>query len=451
MAFLINHGKAAAAFFLQRREHFWNFLSSIGLKVIAFALYFIAIPPLVATKGAETYGIIAFIIAILGYSSLIDNGLTYTVQLKYVRALTSNAVDPERVVRVAIPIYAFITLLIFFAVAPNGAGLSQLIWNTDAYAQLAPAVATLLALQVAGALPAAVLLGHNRVTLVNVARLAADLLRVTGLLVAAAATDPIGTTIFFCILGSAIKFAIDLYNCNRLVGLRRILPLWSASETATLLKTAWIMWLIAAMSLVTLLYDKWFVSSNISPSDYAAYGISSDLTTKIYFVFYAISTALYTPLMRRYATEVSSKRLYYAYTSILILIAGAYYIPLSIWAEYILHAYVGREMADAGSNVVRILAANAVTYLIFNLMEMNLYARGKSHLVLPSYVAGIIALIGVTPILSAQFGMPGVAAGVLSAQLTMLFVISIVFYLFTRREKMILISGNREASAQAKN
>jgi hypothetical protein len=441
MPTLTSRMRGVVAYAAQRREHVWNFSSSIGLKLVVFVLYFLAIPVLVGTKGAEVYGVIAFLIALLGYSSLLDNGLTYTVQLRYVRALSTRMDTPERVVRVAIPIYILLASIVFATLAPSGAGLSNTIWRTDAYAYVGPGLALLLALQVAGSLPAAVLLSHNRVALVNVARLAADVFRVGGLVSAAFANDPIAISLGFFVAGSAAKLAIDLFNCNRLVGLRNLRPAWSLSEMGAVLGTAWVMWLIAAMSLITLLYDKWFVSANISPADYAAYSIASDLTTKIYFVFYALSGAMYTPLMRRYATSGSSGRIYSIYISILAILATTYYMPLGVWSFELLNIYVGPEIAASGENPIRILAVSAVLYLFFNLMEMNLYARGSAHMVVPAYGAGIVALVISTPMLEARFGLDGVAASVLVMQATMLTVTGGIFSLARNRKAAPHVQG----------
>ncbi len=432
MSRLSNSLRGAMAYAVQRREHIWNFSSSIGLKLIVFVLYFLAVPVLIGSQGPETYGIIAFMIAILGYSSLVDHGLTYTVQLRYVQALSTGAAEPERVVRVAIPVYALLSLIVLFTLAPSGSALSNLVWRTNAYAFAAPIIALLLALQVAGSLPATVLLAHNRVALVNVGRLAADMFRVGGLVAAAATDDPVAVALAFFVLGSAAKFAIDMSNCHRLIGLRRLPPVWSMREALGILRTAWVMWAIAVMSIVALLYDKWFVSANISPTDYATYSIASDLTTKIYFVFYALSGALYIPLMRKYATGQSAARLYAVYGAILLVVALLYFVPLCIWSYEILNWYVGPDVAAAGANIIRIMSLSAIVYLLFNLMEVNLYVRGFASRVVPAYAVGVGVLVSTMPIIGSRFGMAGVATSVLLMHVTMIVVMATMFVFVPR-------------------
>jgi O-antigen/teichoic acid export membrane protein len=429
---LTNSLHGALAYVSNRREHFWNFSSSVGLKLIVFVLYFLAVPVLIGSQGPETYGIIAFMIALLGYSSLIDHGLTYTVQLRYVQALSTGVDAPERVVRVAVPIYALVSLIVLITLAPSGSILSNIVWRTDAYAYTAPIIALLLALQVAGSLPMTVLLAHNRVALANLGRLAADALRVVGLLAAAVTDDPVTVALGFFVVGSAAKLAIDLFNCHRTVGLRPILPAWSVREAGAIFRTAWVMWIVAGMSLVVLLYDKWFVTANISPADFATYSIASDLTTRIYFVFYALSGSVYTPLMRKYATKQSTAGLYLFYGAIMLLVALFYYVPLCIWSYEVLNWYVGRDVASAGADIIRIMSAGAVLYLLFNLIEVNMYARGFALRVVPAYAVGVGVIVSLAPQLEAVLGLAGVATSLLLMQAAM-FVVLATTFVFIRR------------------
>jgi O-antigen/teichoic acid export membrane protein len=420
----------ALVFSLVRRrwEHFANFLSSIGLKAVSFGLYFAAIPFFIARQGHETYGVIAFLMMLLGYSSLFDNGITYTINLRYVRALSASAVDPEYVIGCAMPVYAVMALVMFLIILAGSPWISASIWGHPGLTYVVAGMAFVIFLQIVGSIFASVLLAHNKVSLVNASRMFADLLRVSGIFLAARSAQPLTIVVVLLAVASAGKMALDVYNCSRIVGLRKLRVRWSRAEVASILKASTVMWGIAIIGLIILVYDKWYVSARFASENYSYYSIANDLSMKVYFIFYAFTGAIYTPLIRKHATKSRTGSIYRIYVAVLLTVSLAYYGPLFIFSEKLLTWYVDADLGRNASSLVRIMIGAAMLYLVFNIFETNLYTKGLAHQVLPPYVLGAFSLVLLTPILASRYQMPGVALSVLIMQAIMLASILIIFF-----------------------
>jgi uncharacterized membrane protein len=116
----------------------------------------------------------------------------------------------------------------------------------------------------------------------------------------------------------------------------------------------------------------------------------------------------------------------------MLLVALFYYVPLCIWSYEVLNWYVGRDVASAGADIIRIMSAGAVLYLLFNLIEVNMYARGFALRVVPAYAVGVGVIVSLAPQLEAVLGLAGVATSLLLMQAAM-FVVLATTFVFIRR------------------
>jgi O-antigen/teichoic acid export membrane protein len=282
-------------------------------------------------------------------------------------------------------------------------------------------------LQIVGSIFASVLLAHNKVSLVNASRMLADLGRILGIFIAAGSAHPLFVTIIFLVIASATKMALDVYNCARLVGLRKLRVRWSLDEVFSILKASIGMWGIAVVALVVLVYDKWYVSATFTSEKYSYYSIANDLSMKVYFIFYAFTGAIYTPLIRRHATNSGTKSIYRIYVAVLLAVSIAYYGPLFVFADSLLTFYVNADLARNAAGLMRIMIGSAMLYLVFNVFETNLYTKGLAHQVLPTYILGAVSLLLLIPMMARHYQMTGVAIAVLIMQALMLASILITF------------------------
>lgn len=433
--------RSIAGIITRQREHFVNFLSSIALRAAAFGLYFAAIPFFLAHQSHETYGIIAFLMMILGYSSLFDNGITYTVTLRYVRALSTPVDDPEYVVGCALPIYAVMGSAVSLIILAGAPWISVSIWGDNNLTYIVVGMALVIFLQIVGSVFASVLLAHNKVSLVNASRMLADLGRVLGIFVAARSTQPLLIAVTMMAVASAAKMTLDVYNCSRLIGLQKLRVRWSFSEIISLLKSSSWMWSIATVGLIVLVYDKWYVSSTFTSEKYSYYSIANDLSMKVYFIFYAFTGAIYTPLMRRHATNRGAGTIYRIYVVVLLPIALTYYGPLYMFSDAFLTWYVNADLATNAAGPMRVMIGAALLYLLFNAFEINLYTKGMARRVMPSYLLGAASLVLFTPVLANRYQITGVAISVLVMQAVML--VSILFTSYYGRMRSLVGTSGR--------
>ncbi len=433
-------GKALAGSLVRHREHFVNFSSSILLKVITFALYFLAIPFFISHQGNGEYGVVAFLIAALGYSILLDNGITYVINLRYARSLSLGESDPERIVRSGFPVYLTIGALVMIGGISFSENISNAVWGTIKYKNEVAWLSFALALQVFGSIFSCTLLAHNRVSLVNGGRLVADVARVIGLFSGAVSDDPILISVLLFGVGALCKMAVDIYNCNRLIGLDKFYLRWCIKDTVEIIKASPMMWTISFLSLSALMYDKWYVSSVLSSKEFAYYSVANDFTTKAYFIFYAFSGAVYTPLIRKYAGNDNALIIYRLYAISILAIGLFYYLPLFVYSDELMTWYIGVEFAQVAAPIMDIMVGSALLYLLFNVIETNLYARGTIIPVLGAYIVGVVSLLVSLPVFVERYGIDGGAWSVMLMLALMLAYVSIwVFY------KIILVPACRSS------
>jgi len=411
---------------------------------VAFVSYFAAVPYFLSHQGHETYGVVAFLTMILGYSSLFDNGITYTVTLRYVRSLSSGGDNPESVVGYAFPIYTILGGIVFFALFLFAPRISTSIWGNEEFTGVVRGMSFVIFLQIVGALFASVLLARNKVVLVNASRMIADIGRVLGIVLAASSAEPLVMIVSMMAVSSVAKMAIDLWNCSKLVGIRKLRPRWSVADIISILGASTWMWSIAAFGLAVLVYDKWYVSSAFSSEKYSYYSIANDFSTKVFFVIYAFTAAIYTPLMRRHAVNLGSGPIYRFYLVFLLAVALAYYGPLFVFSRPLLTWYVSADLAANAVVPMRVMIGSAVIYLLFNTIEIDLYAKGMARSVLPSYILGMASLLCFTPYLAEHLQITGVAISVLIMQVVML--LSLLFVRYQKSSESWCRLGSEDRS-----
>lgn len=419
---------------VSRREHVVNFSSSILLKVISFSLYFAAIPFFISHQGIGEYGIVAFIITVLGYSILLDNGITYIINLRYAQALSLGERDPEKIVRSGFPVYIIISVFLLVGGIYYSENISNSVWGSSEHGDAVAYLSFALAVQVIGSIFSCVLLAHNKVGLVNGGRLVADVIRVSGLFVGAISDEPVLVAVLMFGLGSLCKVMVDIYNCSRVIGLGKLSLQWSIKDMTHVIKASPTMWMISLLSLTALMYDKWYVSSVLSPVDYSYYSVANDFCVKAYFLFYAFSGAVYTPLIKKYAANISVDIISKFYAVSLLAMGMFYYLPLFLWGDKLLTWYIGGEFSSVASPILNIMVGSSLLYLLFNVIEANFYAKGAAAMVLPAYVFGVLTLVCALPLFVKMYGIAGAAWSVMLMFVVML--LSVLIGLFVMRMRV---------------
>lgn len=404
------------------RQHIFNAGSLLVSKVLVYAAYFAAIPGYVHAHGQASYGVVAFFGTLIGYSVLLENGLSYAVTLRYTRALARNEErEPDRIVRAAVPIYGLLALTcaLFFLTA-NGP-LAGLIWGKQDYAGSLQWLGLAVALLVFDALFVSVIQAHNKLVALNMIRLAADGVRVAALYVAAHAEDPLRAVTLMFVASALLKLVLDAAYCfGRLVPKQMLRPLFDLGEAAANLRLAPMMIVTSMTWLVASFYDKTYAASHVSEHRYAYYALAADLTTKAHVLFYAILSTTYNVMIRYHATGKGVGSLLKTNGIALLVMTLLYYVPLALGGEWIIGFFLGAEFGAQAAPLIRILAGCSVTYLAFSCLEANLNAQGRAFAMMWIYLTGLAVLVALTPWLFGYFGLAGLGLSLLGMFSTML-------------------------------
>ncbi len=398
------------------KHHIFNASALLFSKIGVYIAYFAAIPVYVHAYGQASYGIVAFFGVLVGYSVLLENGLSYAVTLRYTRALARNEkAAGQKIVRAALPLYGMLALVCAAVLFFSNDTIAQLIWQKQDYAGPLRMVGLTVALLVFDAYFVSVIQSHNKLVALNMIRLAVDIVRASALYIAIFTKDPFTSVVGAFLASAVLKVILDAWYCAGPLGARyAFLPIVDWAEIRANLKLAPMTFVITAAWLVVSLFDKSYAASHVSEHDFAYYALATDLTVKAHILFYAILGTTYNVLIRRHATSQSTKIPMRANWAALLLIAAFYYLPLAAFGDKIVGHFLGAEFGAQTLPLLRILSGCSISYLAFSCLEANLNAQGRIFPVMWIYVAALLIVVSLTPFLFRLFGLPGICLSLLS-------------------------------------
>lgn len=404
------------------RSHIFNAGSLLISKVVVYAAYFAAIPVYVGIHGQASYGVVAFFGVLIGYSVLLENGLTYAVTLRYTRALArTEEAGAYRILRAAVPLYALVAMLCAVGMQLGSDQLAEFIWKKSNYAESLRLAGLVVALLVADAFFVSIIQSHNKLVALNMIRLSADVVRAAALYVAAYADDPLQTVIWMFLASAMLKLTLDAGYClARLVSSKAIQPVFDIREIVENLRLAPMTVVISVTWLFITLYDKTYAASHVSEADYAYYALAADLTSKAHVLFYSVLGTTYNIMIRHHATGKNVSALLKANGIALLAVVLAYFLPLAVFCEAIVGYFLGIEFGAQAEPLVRVLAACSVIYLAFSCLEANLNAQGRALSMMWIYLSGLLVLVALTPWLFGILGLAGIGFALLGMFVTML-------------------------------
>lgn len=404
-------------------HHLLNGGSLLASKVVIYAISLFAIPIFVKYHGEGAYGILAFFGTLLGYSILIENGLSYAVTLRFTRCLARQELNESIVVaRSALPIYVFLGLLCIIAFTIIGDNLSTFIWKKADYGYAIKVVGATIGVLVFDAFSASLIQAYNRLVALNVIRLLADSIRISSLYIAAFSNDPIVVMVWMFLASAIFKLVLDWLYCIFVIKIKEVYkPRLDFAELISNLKLAPSAFVICGLWLMISMYDKTFAASRVSEAQYAYYALAADLTTKAHILFYAVSGTTYNMMIRRHASNQNIGGVLKIYFVALAVIFAIYYLPLFIFAKQIIAYFLGVDPTGQAVPVIRLLTACSLMYLAFASLEATLNAQGRSLQMMFVYITAAILLPIATPFFFGRFGLVGVSLGLVIMFFTMLF------------------------------
>jgi len=148
--------------------------------------------------------------------------------------------------------------------------------------------------------------------------------------------------------------------------------------------------------------------------------LATDLTVKAHILFYAILGTTYNVLIRRHATSQCTKIPMRANWAALFFIAAIYYLPLALFGDKIIGAFLGADFGINTLPLLRILVCCSISYLAFSCMEANLNAQGRIFPIMWVYLLALLIMVALTPFLFKLFGLLGICLSLMIMFIAML-------------------------------
>jgi PST family polysaccharide transporter len=387
-----------------------NVAVSLTFKVLTSLLFLILVPYSIRTMGAESYGIAAFFLTMHGYVSLLDSGFSYALGLKYTRAIVNDPHEAQSILSAAIPLYLFISVLALIGFFLFRFQLSRMAFASEAYAFHMGLFGVVLAVTAIDSMLVTVMQGHEKISQIVVGRFILDLVKVAGVTGMAFFKLQPDMIVWFIVASSVLKFAFDLRIFSALT---KIVNSFDYKRTLEIFYLALPSIGIALCSLYMSMLDKFFVSGKISSSAFTSYSFAFDLTTKAYFLMYAITTVIYPKLIKTHSQGNSMFGLVRIQLFSLLGIVGVYYLPLFVFSDGVTRLLLGENLVEPTSTLIRFCCAIAILYLIFSIFENFLNARGAVLKTFIVYLCGLTAVSVSMGWLVEKFEIYGVPVAVL--------------------------------------
>ncbi len=421
-------------FDLKNKEHTANILSGLFLKLFTAAVFFVAIPFAIRKFGAQSYGIVSFFVVFQGYIILLDTGFSYGLGVLYGRSLADSSPSGS-LLRMGSFFYLVIATvfgLAMFFLAPL---INSISFNNIDCTSIFRIFAGISFIAVLDSYFTVLLQAHNKIYKINITRFALDLVRALGLFIGAT-YGSISFVIISLLLGYILKLGLSINYVRPIIPLVEISPRFSSDSFRSLLILSAPSVGVAIMTLLLSSFDKIFVSGKLSSVDFAHYSFAFDINTKVYFLLYAVSSAFYPTLVKRFHIGAPITGLISVWLWALIAVGFCYYLPMGLFSEKIIALLVSQDFAIKAAPICRAFALSSIIYLCFNFFENLLNASGRAHLCFISYLSGLFFLV-VWYFSPANSNNTAVSMShlVVGVNIVMLLVASLSFFL--RRQKSI--------------
>lgn len=409
-----------------------NIYISLVFKILTSILFLILVPYAIRSLGAEKYGIAAFFLTMHGYVSLLDSGFTYALGLQYTQKLVHSESEARDVFYSAVPVYLLLSLLAFLGFAIFRKDISQLAFASQNYSFEMFLFGFVLALSALDSMLSTVLQAHEKINLIATGRFLLDLVKVAGVALMGYMQFEPQTIIYFILLSVITKIIFDLFYFSKLLPEFKVKMDWG--KTRDMLKLALPSVGIALCSLFMSMMDKFLVSGKISATAFTSYSFAYDLTTKAYFLVYAVTSVIYPKLIKNHSQGHSRSHLLKIQFLAVLLMALAYYLPLSLFAVPISSFLIGQELSVTTGILIQLCSLSAVLYLSFTVLESYLVSTGSVFKTLAVYVLGIFSFKLLLDYFIEKYQLIGVSLAV-SSMFIIMILFGLILVLFTRKKQ----------------
>ncbi len=396
-----------------RRNTLWN----VGGQGVSLLIGFAAMPLIVRQLGAERFGVLALVWAVLGYFALFDFGLG--------RATTKFVAEEMERDRAAVGPLVSRAVLAQGALGVAGAlllaGLAPLLvgrvlvvpaaLQPEARAAFYALAAALPFVLLFGALRAA-LEGTHRFDLVNLIRTPAT--AATFVVPAVLAPFGVGLVGIVAVLGAsrlAAAVAAGVALVRTTPGFR-----WSLARSGVPLDALWRYggWVAVSNTVnpLVLYLDRFLLGALAGVGAVAYYAAPFEVVTRLLIVPGGLTAALFPTLTALLARGADAEARRLVRTSLAMLGAGFGLVALVLvpFAEPLLALWLGAEFAAAGAAAVRWLAVGVGINALAHVPNVWVYSAGRPDLPAKFQLAELPLYAAVAWWLIGRWGVTGAAA-----------------------------------------
>lgn len=395
---------------LSFREHFINAGSFFVLRLVSLGLFFVTTPFFIRQAGSEAYGKLTLLLILFNFVGYLDLGTGYTLHLRYTRALARNH-NPGYRHRLLSRAASFYYFMFFAAVIPGlslAAAVSAWLFGNADYTAHLRWVALALGFSLLDSFLSGILRAHNRIYQNNLALFLFDLFRNAALFLGALTGGDLFLLITVIGAGSFARLLYTLYWAIKIEGGAHWL--WPSIRFRDFwLNFSFGLPMLGTGALGILIHniDKILVGKYIHLSGLGYYAIAADVNTKAWFLVFAISSSLYTVLVRRKARNATVRPLIAVSLLGIASVALFYYLPLSLWAEPILSLWIDPQIANQAAPLVSLHAVVSVLYLCTAVFYDLLRSQGQGRRLFFIYCFCFLLLLGLFQILPEKAGLAG--------------------------------------------
>lgn len=163
----------------------------------------------------------------------------------------------------------------------------------------------------------------------------------------------------------------------------------------------------AIISPIVVYFDRFMLSSVFGAKNIAFYTVPSELVMRLLSLPSAVGRVLFARLS--HAPRGNENTIYWLGMMSLFLMAVMISLPLFVFAEFFLVAWMGESFQGEPSVIFRILLIGFIMNAIAQIPFASLQAQGKSKLIAILHCAEIVPYLVVLYFLTMNYGMIGVA------------------------------------------
>lgn len=387
-------------------RHLSNVGSFLITRLLAIGAYAVSVPIFVNRTSEAEYGVIAIGFSFLGLSMLMDVAFGYVITQGVGRRLARTGKPHPTLFNRLFWLYLFSSTLVALLLVGILVGVNLAVDERMFFIWL---VTLLPALAVSGTV-AAVFQAHNSLVYLNTSRFIFELGKAAGLIVAALAFKSYLAVGPLLLLFALLRATLDIRRLATQLGYRVRRPDIDAIRSSRALFTLGLPSLgSVVLALFVSIGDKLLIARWFTKADVAHYALAFDINTKAYLFVSAINSAMFAIMLRNHAVKQSSSaqiRIGLAAVTIMGLI---YYLPLILFSKQLLSLWVSPAFGEAAAPLVPILALASLAYLIGNVFEIGLLAKGRSRLVLRIYCVAVLLYFATLLLLVGLIGLPAFA------------------------------------------